>query len=326
MKKLRAFLKYTVISLTVALLILVIVAATFLFQNKAPIVNGEIEYGINYKDELKLDLYRPTNEVFEKSPVVFFIHGGAWIRGTKTAINFNRFNGAVNTLRENGYTIVCPDYSQAGEGKSVFPECILDVYEAIEWTKRNAALYNLDTANLGILGESAGAHIGMMIAFPETTLQPEKYKKTKFNYLIDIYGPNDLTDIYHGYAVKTLDASIRKVSKVFGNEFDIKEYVLGFDPSKDTLRASELFKKYSPINVVQENKTPVLVIHGKKDRIVPLQQSVTLKSHLDSLKIPNEMHVLSGVDHNFLFATGEQKDSTQVWVSYFVLRNYWRGE
>ena len=322
MRKVIAILKYTSITLMVVLLILVVITTNFLFKSKAPIIEGSVEYGIRYKNELELDLYRPTKNVFNTSPVVFFIHGGAWIRGTKAAINFNRFNGAVNTLRENGYTIICLDYSPAGKSKSVFPECILDVYEAIEWTKQNASLYDLDTTNLGILGESAGAHIAMMIAFSETTLQPEKYKKTKFNYLIDVYGPNDLTDIYHGQAVEKIDASIKKVSKIFGSEFNIKEYVFGFDPSKDSVRANELLTRYSPINFVQENKTPILIIHGKKDQIVPVEQSLILNSKLDSLKIPNEMYLMDGVDHNFLHANREQKDSTQKLISDFVVRNY----
>ena len=320
MRRLKAILKYFSIGLIVVLLILVVLVTYFIFKNRAPIIEGTVEYGISYKNELKLDLYRPTKNVFKPSPVLFFIHGGAWISGTKAAINFNRFNGAVNTLRENGYTIICPNYSPAGRGKSVFPQCILDIYEAIDWAKQNASLYDLDTTNLGILGESAGAHIGMMIAFPEKTLQPEKYRKTKFNYLIDVYGPNDLTDIYQGQAVEKIDASIKRVSKIFGSEFNIKEYVFGFDPSKDSVRANELLNRYSPINIIRENKAPILIIHGKDDRIVPVEQSLILKSKLDSLRIPNEMHLMDGVDHNFLYASREQKDSAQKWISDFVIR------
>ena len=317
-------LKYTSIGIIAVLFILAVVTTNFLFKNKAPVISGDVEYSIQYKNELKLDLYRPTKSVFNTSPVVFFIHGGAWIGGTKTAINFNRFNGAVNTLREKGYTIICPDYSLAGEGKNVLPESVLDVYEAIDWTKKNASRYGLDTTNLGILGESAGAHIAMMIAFSGTTLEPEKYKKTKLNYVIDIYGPNDLTDIYHGQTVEKIDASIKKISKIFGSEFNIKEYVFGFDPSKDSVRASELLYRFSPINIVKENTTPILIIHGKADQIVPVEQSMILKSKLDSLKIPNQMHLIDGVDHLFRNANREQKDSTQAWISEFIIRCYKR--
>ena len=316
----RSFFKYSVITTIIAVVTIAILIAAFLFQNKAPIISGKVEYGIEYKNDLSLDLYLPTKKVFDTSPVIFYIHGGAWIRGTKAAINFNRFNGAINTLRENGYTIVAPDYTVAGKTKSVFPECVLDIYEAVEWTKKSAEKYELDTTNMGLLGESAGAHIAMMVAFPDTTLQPEKYKKTKFNYLIDVYGPNDLADIYNGQTLKKIDSSLRRVSKIFGSEFNIKEHVFGFDPSKDSLRTKELLDKFSPINVVAQNKVPVLIIHGVKDQIVPVEQSVMLKKKLDELGIESEMHLMDGVDHNFLKATTAQMEEVQRWVEGFVGR------
>lgn len=322
MRKAKKILKYTAIFIIGVTLVLVLVTTNFIFSNKAPIVSGEIEYGIVYKNGLALDIYQPTKNVFEKSPIIVYVHGGAWIRGTKTAINFNRFNGAINTLRDQGYTIICPDYSLAGEGRSVFPACILDIYDAIEWTKENASRYSLDTANIGLLGESAGAHIAMMIAFPDTTLQPAKYPKTNFNYLIDVYGPNDLTDIYHGKALETIDVSLRKVSRIFGSEFNIKEYVFGFDPNKDSVRATALMHQYSPINIVTKRETPVLIIHGRNDRIVPVQQSITLKSKLDSLTIPNEIYLMDSVDHSFIYATREQRDSVQLLITNFVVKNY----
>jgi acetyl esterase/lipase len=324
MKRLRVIFKYTFVGIILALLVLVVIATNFIFRRKAPIIAGTVDYGIEYKNELKLDLYRPTKNVFSNSPVVFYIHGGAWIRGTKAAINFDRFNGAINILRENGYAIVCPDYSLAGKGKSVFPQCILDVYDAVDWVKRNASVYGLDTANMGMLGESAGAHIAMMVAFSETPLQPDKHKKTKFNYLIDVYGPNDLTDIYHGRALERIEASVKKVSGVFGSEFNIKEYVFGFDPSKDSVRAYALLNTYSPINILDKSGLPILIIHGRKDQIVPVEQSIVLKVKLDSLGVPNEMHLLDGVDHNFIKANRQQRDSMQLWVSDFVVRNYQR--
>lgn len=322
MKKLKSFLKYSSITIVVIAAAITFIIVRFLYRNDAPMISGEVEYGVPYKNELKADLYLPTKVVFDKSPVLLYLHGGAWIRGSKTAINFNRFNGAVNTLREKGYTIVAADYSLAGKTKQVFPESIYDVYDAIEWIKDNSSKYNLDTTNLGLLGESAGAHIAMMAAFPAKTLQPEKYKKTDFNYLIDVYGPNDLTDVYHGKALETIDATLRKVSKIFGSEFNIKEYVFGFDPSKDSVRTNELLQKFSPINIIAEDKIPVLIIHGNADQIVPVKQSITLQQKMDDLKIPNELHVLDSVDHNFRKANQSQLDSVQVWISDFAVSHY----
>ena len=238
--------------------------------------------------------------------------------------HYDTVSKAIEALRKQGYTIVAPNYSVAGKTENVFPDCILDLYEAIEWTKNNASLYGLDTTNMGLLGESAGAHIAMMIAFSDSTLKPEKYEKTKFNYLIDVYGPNDLMDLYHAETVEKVDHSIKRVSRIFGSEFDIREYVFGFDPLQDSVRAKELLYNFSPINIVGQNEIPVLIIHGESDRIVPVQQSMTLKQKLDGLGISNEIHLLRGMDHNFLFSSEQQRDSTQLWVADFVMRCYRR--
>ncbi|MEI9917435.1 MAG: prolyl oligopeptidase family serine peptidase [Bacteroidota bacterium] len=115
---------------------------------------------------------------------------------------------------------------------------------------------------------------------------------------------------------------MKKVSRIFGSEFNIKEYVFGFDPAKDSVRANELMKAYSPINVLAKNEMPVLIIHGTSDQIVPVEQSIILKQKLDSLGIPNEIHLMDSVDHNFRKATRGQKDTMQAWVSDFVVSKY----
>ena len=65
MRRLRAIFKYTFIGLIVVLLILVAITTNFIFRRKAPIISGTVDYGIEYKNELKLDLYRPTRNVFK---------------------------------------------------------------------------------------------------------------------------------------------------------------------------------------------------------------------------------------------------------------------
>lgn len=321
MPNVKVFLKYSTVALIVICLGAVTFAANFMYRSKAPVTVGNVEYGIVYKDNLKLDVYKPITQVFDKSPAVLYIHGGAWIGGTRSAINFNRYHGAINTLRQRGYTIICPDYSLAGEVESVFPQCILDVYDAIDWTKENAAHYNLDTTNLGLFGESAGAHIAMMIGFSEQPIDT-RHRHTRFNYIVNIAGPNDLTDIYNGQTLEKIDNSVRKVSRIFGSEFNIKEYVFGFDPSQDSIRATRLMNTFSPINIVEQNRTPVLIIHGKADRIVPVAQSQNLKVRLDDIPVANEIHILDGVDHNFIQAERQQMDSTQIWISDFILKHY----
>lgn len=318
-KKVAKNIFILVVSLT---LLLVIWIAYFIIKNDAPLISGNMEYGVPFKEGLELDIYRPTQKVYESSPILFYIHGGAWIGGNKITVNNNRFNGAINQLRAAGYTIISPNYTLAENGKSPFPNCILDVYDAIDWTKAHAKAYQLDTTNIGLLGESAGGHIAMMIAFPDTTFIPKKYHKTTINYLIDVYGPNDLEGIYRSKLVDSLDVLLKAVPEHFRDNFDMKKQIFGFDPKTDTLRANQMIAMYSPYYMLHHFNKPVLLIHGKNDRIVPVKQSLDLKKRLDSLRIKNEMHLLDDVDHGFIGAKPEQMDAVQQWIYDFVIQHH----
>lgn len=103
----------------------------FFLSNDAPLLHGEVQYHIPISENQKLDVYYPTADVYDKMPVVVFIHGGAWIGGDKVSVNNNRFNEAFNALRNAGYAIVSPDYALARNGNSPFPENIKDSYDAL---------------------------------------------------------------------------------------------------------------------------------------------------------------------------------------------------
>ena len=322
MRKAKSILKYIAITSIVLSLTVITSIIVYFIKTNAPIISGEIMYNIEYKENLNLDIYSPTNKKIEKSPVIFYIHGGAWVMGNKLTINSNRINGAINTLRENGYTVICPNYTLGKKGKSPFPDCILDIYDAIDWAKKNAKRYNLDIKNIGLLGESAGAQIAMMIAFSDSTLNSKKYSETKFNFLIDVYGPSDLATIYYSPEIKKLNNRLNKFLMLTNSNINLEDYVFGFDPAQDSIKAKNLIEKYSPVNSLSKNNFPTLIIHGTNDQIVSVEQSIVLKSKMDSLGIVNEIHLIDGMDHSFRKATQVQKDAIQLLITDFVLESY----
>jgi len=58
-------------------------------------------------------------------------------------------------------------------------------------------------------------------------------------------------------------------------------------------------RERSPINSVDRLKAPVLIIHGAKDRRVPIEQAEALRSRLDDLNKEYEWLVKSGEGHGF---------------------------
>jgi len=295
--------------------------AYFFIANEAPVIKGEVIHHVNYKEELSLDIYLPTNEVYVHHPVLLFFHGGGWIGGSKGAININRVNGSINQLREKGYAVISVDYSLASSDQSAFPHCIIDAYDAIKWVEDHAAKYDFDTQNVGLMGESAGAHISMMAAYAKVEgFSPNSKSNIDLKYVVDIYGPTHLDSLYHSERPDSLRSIVEKMPE--GLRDHLTEQIFGFDPEEDSLRTLQFMYQYSPITYVHKEIPPTLIIHGQLDKICPLMQSEILQAKLEDLNIDHEYHVVENMHHAFNGASEEQKEEVQTWIVDFVEKQY----
>jgi len=112
------------------------------------VARHDIAYGAA-KDEL-LDLYYP--EGAPPRPAIVWIHGGAFVAGTK--------NGVANYLKilaSHGYTTIALEYSK-GPG-TTYPTPVEQANEALGFVVRHAEELNVAPASILLGGDSAGAHI-----------------------------------------------------------------------------------------------------------------------------------------------------------------------
>ncbi len=237
-----------------------------------------------------------------------------WYEG---GLNFNRFNQTANELRAAGYAIVSINYTLARNQQSPFPACIDDAEEALNWIEANADQYNFDLDNIRLFGESAGAHIAMMIGYDS-----RNSSDIHFSYIVDAYGPNQLAKIYKSSSIDTLYAKLDGLPGWLRGRLDPAKYILGFDPKQDTVRALEMMNMYSPYNYLKATAPPTLILHGDKDRVVPLDQSESLHAQLDALGIENELLIIPGADHAFAYATSDQRSSLQKHIAEFIKGHY----
>lgn len=295
----------------------------FFISNDAPIIKGEVIRQVNYKPGLNLDIYMPTQVVFEKHPVVIFYHGGAWIGGAKETININRFNGAVNQLREKGYAVISASYTLASREQSPFPACIIDAFDAIKWVEDHSNEYQFDLNNVGVFGESAGAHIALMTAYSDVNdFSPSSVSNIEIDYVVDVYGPTHLESLYKTNLVDSLITIIAKAPERLQACINIPEQLFGFDPKEDSTRTKVFTALYSPLSYVHPHIPPLLIIHGNQDRIVPLQQSSLLIAKLNEMKLGYEYHEIENMDHAFIGASKKQRDEVQYWIASFVFDQY----
>ena len=237
--------------------------------------------------EQKLDLYLP-NEGEGPWPVIFYVHGGGWSMGTKTL-------GAITCVIDaigHGYAVIAPDYRLVPS--VTFPEFIFDIKTAVRWARAHAAEYGLDPERIGMIGDSAGGHISLMLGFtaghPE--YEGEQYGWAGFSSAVqavcDMYGPSDLAA---DEAAWYRDSQVKRFPSLFGGNM----YLTAFGTDN-----KNLLKLISPISFVTPDIPPVMIQQGHEDGIVPYQHSEILTEKITEVCGPDrvECHVYEGRNHS----------------------------
>lgn len=110
---------------------------------------------------LKLDLYQQKGA--KDRPLVVFIHGGGWSRGTPRLLaGFKDLPAILADLASRGYVVAAVSYRLSAEAP--FPAQAQDVDMAIRWLRTHAADYGIDKGRVAVRGDSAGAHLAAMAA------------------------------------------------------------------------------------------------------------------------------------------------------------------
>lgn len=241
----------------VPVLILIAIFAGYKLARKnndiGEVVRGDIIRDVVYKkasdEELRLDIYRAENYLDKKSPVVVYVHGGYWNAGDKSQ-DIMLFMQGIEKLRKNGHTVISIDYRLTSASVK-FPAHVEDVKDSIRWIRKNSNKYNFDGNNIGIMGASAGGNLALLsgLSGDREFLGDETLKNysSKVNYIISWFGPTDFRN---------------------GEDKMVSDF-LGVSRKANP----EIYKKASPINYINRDTPPVLLIHGDRDEVVPYSQS-----------------------------------------------------
>jgi acetyl esterase len=86
-------------------------------------------------------------------PILLFIHGGGWIRGTLDTVD----DGCKSLCHHGKCLVVSVGYRLAPETK--FPGGLKDCYAALKWCAEHGAEINGDGSRLAVSGSSAGGNL-----------------------------------------------------------------------------------------------------------------------------------------------------------------------
>lgn len=208
-----------------------------------------------YSDGLKLDLYYPK-QVNDKNPLVISIFGGGWISGFKT----DKFVPPMIQPINEGFIVAVPDYTLSLDAP--FPQSVIDIKKCIAFLRSHSDLYKIDTNNITLWGESAGAHLALEAGLVENS-HFDLALDTRVKNIIAMYAPsNPLTINAQAEKLGILDTARSDKDTVFG---------IYMGKNYDDERQMNLA---SPIKQINDHMPNIILEHGTKDALVPYLQSI----------------------------------------------------
>ena len=117
------------------------------------------------EDCLYLNVWTAAKAQNDSRPVMIWIHGGAWTRGSGSTASYDG-----TALAKKGVVVVTTNYRLGAFGFLAHPEltsespnrasgnyAILDHVAALKWVQKNIAAFGGDPSRVTIFGESAGS-------------------------------------------------------------------------------------------------------------------------------------------------------------------------
>ena len=223
-------------------------------------------YG-TYRDDnepLKFDLYGPDGpctDGTELLPLVILLHEGAFLNSYHRS-NSVLTQGLAKDLARRGMITANIDYSSLGLDKSTLRrgadvinrtilEATQDTHAAIDYFRRNADHYGIDTDRIYLCGFSAGAILAMHTAF----YTPGQGEYPPYDKLITT--ESELTRFAQTYD-RVYDANIAGVIAINGGLPEM--HMIDQDDQFDT---------------------KLVLIYGKDDRIVPCENGPLFEKYTD---------------------------------------------
>lgn len=275
-------------------------------------------------DSLKLDIYRPQNSENRALPVVMYIHGGAWVLEDKVIPANSYEEKTILKLLANGFAVVSINYRLVNDSVH-FPLPGEDCKDAVRWLRKNKEKYSFDTSHIGLWGGSAGGHLCLLTAYSGD----EQYQgdsllsaySSKVDYVMDDFGPTELNDLFRtkiGRAKLFFFKLLMK--KIVEFRAELMFAMTGHDPYKEKEKVFESFKHISPLYMTSQG-VPTQILHGSKDKIVPLKQSELLRKSLTEKGIECDLHIIRKANHAFLSIPEETKEEVSDLLVKYALHH-----
>jgi acetyl esterase/lipase len=193
----------------------------------------------------------------DNAPIVVFVYGGRWQKGSRAQYGF-----VGKALAARGVAAVLPDFRDWPEGR--FPTFVQDVAQAVRWARDHAREFGGDPSRIYLAGHSSGAHIAALVATDARYLAAVGMQPRDLAGVVGIAGPYDFLPI---------------------TAPDMREI---FAPDHAATQ---------PVNFIDGDEPPFLLLHGVDDKTVWLRNSERLAAKLRAAGVAVELKAYPDLGH-----------------------------
>lgn len=223
----------------------------------------------------------------EKHPILLWIPGGGY-----RSKNPNVMIPELVHLAEEGYAVAFIEYRSSEI--ACFPAQIIDVKTAIRFLRAHADSYNLNPERIGLIGRSAGGHLAALAGLNSVDFLGEEYRQYSSNVdaVCNLFGPVDIPFL--------LNKEINNIKNNPNYRWKrLEDTHPGVLLGGDMQTIFERAKKASPPYMLGQNVCPMVIMHGTKDRHVPIEVSETFYQKLveAGYEHQTDFYVIENADH-----------------------------
>jgi acetyl esterase/lipase len=294
-------------------LITVLIFANQLYAQDSAYKQQELIYG--RKDGMALTLIHIQPRVTANKKAIIKLVSGNWISGNT---HLAYYTESAMPLLKRGYTVFL--IMHGSQPRYAIPDQVADVKRATRFIRYNAAKFNIDPDHLGITGSSSGGNLSLLVATADesrdtSAKDPIDRVSARVQAAAVFYPPTDFLNWGQpGLSIASNPAMLRlaRVSGAFEFTHWNERQTL-YELVTDSIKKNNLYKDVSPITSVSKDDPPVLIIHGDKDKVVPLQQSQALVARLTEAGVRNQLIIKKDGAHGWK----DQQVETELFADWF---------
>jgi acetyl esterase/lipase len=219
--------------------------------------------------KLKADFYLPKTTA--TGPGVLVVHGGAWIVGNKSHMDF-----IGRRLAEEGFVAMSIQYRLAPQ--AIFPAQIEDCQAAVRFLREHAQQYHVDPSRIAGYGYSAGGQLVALLGTLPDTAAPAAEAS-----------PDTVSTRLQAVVAGGAPCDFRPLPV---NSTQLAYWLGGTRADKP-----EAYECASPACYVSSDDPPMLLFHGEEDSLVPILSPQAMVAQLTAAGVKSRLYTVPKAGH-----------------------------